>query len=114
MNSWLRSIKNQNDAIVTTTKAARIRAAFFILLPNVPRQVSLAGGAGRSDEAGAKALGLLFSQQALCLSAESRLPWLESPHGQRLAGRARSTYFSGIEKVSFRVLIINGRASCLI
>jgi len=41
-------------------------------LPNVPRQVSLAGGAGGSHAMGAKALGLLFCQQALCLSAESR------------------------------------------
>jgi len=35
---------------------------------NVPRQVSLAGAAGGSNEMGAKALGLLFCQQALCLS----------------------------------------------
>ncbi|MCK9589352.1 MAG: hypothetical protein M0Q93_08325, partial [Terrimicrobiaceae bacterium] len=35
---------------------------------NVPRQVSLAGGAGGSQMSGAKALGLLFCQQALCLS----------------------------------------------
>jgi len=41
----------------------------FILLANVPRQVSLAGGAGGSQETGAKALGLLLCQQALCLSA---------------------------------------------
>jgi len=42
------------------------------LFPNVPRQVSLAGGAGEPKTLGAKALGLLFCQQALCLSAE---PW---------------------------------------
>jgi len=36
---------------------------------NVRRQVSLAGGKGESQATGAKALGLLFSQQALCLSA---------------------------------------------
>jgi len=35
---------------------------------NVPRQVSLAGGMGGSQEMGAKALGLLFCHQALCLS----------------------------------------------
>lgn len=40
--------------------------------PNVRRQVSLAGGAGGSQETGAKALGLLFCQQALCLSAKPR------------------------------------------
>jgi len=40
-----------------------------MLLANVPRQVSLAGGVGGSKENGAKALGLLFCQQALCLSA---------------------------------------------
>jgi len=39
---------------------------------DVPRQVSLAGAAGGSNASGAKALGLLFCQQALCLSAESR------------------------------------------
>jgi hypothetical protein len=32
------------------------------------RQVSLAGGAGGSQEKGAKALDMLFCQQALCLS----------------------------------------------
>jgi hypothetical protein len=41
----------------------------FIFLQNVPRQVSLAGGAGGTNASGAKALGLLFCQQALCLSA---------------------------------------------
>jgi len=40
----------------------------FILLANVARQQSLAGGKGGSQETGAKALGLLFCQQALCLS----------------------------------------------
>jgi len=43
-----------------------------IILANVPRQVSLAGAAGGSQETGAKALGLLCSSQALCLSASSR------------------------------------------
>jgi len=41
----------------------------FIFLTNVPRQVSLAGEAGGSQKAGAKAL---FCQQALCLSAKPR------------------------------------------
>jgi len=36
----------------------------------VPRQVSLAGAPGGSHTSGAKALGLLFYQQALCLSGE--------------------------------------------
>jgi len=40
--------------------------AYF--LANVPRQVSLAGGAGGTQTSGVKALGLLFCQQALCLS----------------------------------------------
>ncbi|MFZ4779291.1 MAG: hypothetical protein ACOYM3_28335, partial [Terrimicrobiaceae bacterium] len=40
----------------------------FISFPNVPRQVSLAGGAGGSQASGAKEQGLLFCQQALCLS----------------------------------------------
>ena len=40
----------------------------LISLSNVRRQVSLAGGAGGSQETGAKALGLLLCQQALCLS----------------------------------------------
>jgi hypothetical protein len=44
----------------------------FISFANVPRQVSLAGGNGESNASGAKALGLLFCQQALCLSAERR------------------------------------------
>jgi len=39
-----------------------------MFLANVPRQVSLAGGAGGSHSTGAKALGLLLCQQALCLS----------------------------------------------
>jgi len=60
---------------------------------NVRRQVSLAGTAGGSQATGAKALGLLFCQQALCLSAEPRQPSLESEDGQRLAGRACSVYF---------------------
>jgi len=41
----------------------------FEFLPNVPRQVSLAGRAGGSQKMGVKALGLLFGQQALCLNA---------------------------------------------
>jgi hypothetical protein len=41
---------------------------------NVPRQQSLAGGAGGSQGLGAKALGLLFCQQALCLSGETSNP----------------------------------------
>ena len=44
----------------------------YYSLPNVPRQVSLAGAAGGSHATGAKALGLLFCQQALCLSVDSR------------------------------------------
>ena len=40
-----------------------------MFLANVPRQVSLAGAADGSQAWGAKALGLLFCQQALCLSA---------------------------------------------
>ncbi|MEI6073684.1 MAG: hypothetical protein WCS31_18015, partial [Verrucomicrobiae bacterium] len=48
-----------------------------ILLPNVPRQVSLAGGAGGSQKSGVKALGLLFCQQALCLSG-GMLNWCSS------------------------------------
>ena len=43
----------------------------YISLANVPRQVSLAGGADGSQESGAKALGLLFCQQALCLSGKT-------------------------------------------
>jgi hypothetical protein len=35
---------------------------------NVPRQQSLAGVVGGLQGLGAKALGLLFCQQALCLS----------------------------------------------
>jgi len=44
-------------------------AGGIYFLANVPRQVSLAGGAGGSQGLGAKALGLHFCQQALCLSA---------------------------------------------
>jgi len=39
-----------------------------ISVPNVPRQVSLAGGVDGSQASAAKALGLLCCQQALCLS----------------------------------------------
>ena len=62
-----------------------------ILFPNVPRQVSLAGGAGGSQETGAKALGLLFCQQALCLSGGTS-NWCSSKllTGQRLTGRVGS------------------------
>jgi len=41
----------------------------IICLANVPRQVSMAGGEGESHAMGAKALGLLFCQQALCVNA---------------------------------------------
>ena len=44
------------------------RKSGLILSANVPRQVSLAGGMGGSNASGAKALGLLFCQQAMCLS----------------------------------------------
>ena len=54
------------------TTEATSESARFIFSPNVPRQVSMAGGVGESQETGAKALGLLFCQQALCLSAEPR------------------------------------------
>jgi len=58
---------------------------------NVPRQVSLAGTAGGSNKMGAKALGLLFCQQALCLSG-GMSKWCSSklPTGQRLTGRVCS------------------------
>jgi len=56
---------------------------------NVPRQVSLAGGAGGSNGSGAKALGLLCCQQALCLSGRmSDLCSSKLPTGQRLTARA--------------------------
>jgi len=53
--------------VVSSTRRRRIVEG-RIFSANVPRQVSLAGGAGGSQGTGAKALGLLFSQQALCLS----------------------------------------------
>ena len=60
---------------------------------NVPRQVSLAGGAGGLQESGAKALGLLFCQQALCLSGgTSNRRSSKLPTGQRLTGRACSAF----------------------
>ena len=64
------------------------------ILSNVPRQVSLAGWAGGSHATGAKALGLLFCQQALCLSG-GMSNWCSSKllTGQRLTGRACSDYF---------------------
>ena len=49
-------------------EGVHIDDGWFILSANVPRQVSLAGGAGGSNASGVKALGLLFCQQALCLS----------------------------------------------
>ena len=60
------------------------------ILSNVPRQVSLAGGVGGSQKLGVKALGLLFCQQALCLSGGTS-NWCSSKlqTGQRLTGRAR-------------------------
>jgi hypothetical protein len=62
-----------------------------IFLANVPRQVSLADGAGGPQSSGAKALGLL-------LLPAGPVPerwnvgsvFIETPDGQRLAGRARS------------------------
>jgi len=64
----------------------------FIFLPNVPRQQSLAGGVGGSQGLKAKALGLLFCQQALCLSGGTSNPCSsKQPTGQRLAGRVGST-----------------------
>jgi len=66
-------------------------------LANVPRQVSLAGGAGGSNASGVKALGLLFCQQALCLSG-GMSNWRSSklPTGQRLTGRACWAIFFSI------------------
>ena len=65
-----------------------------ISLPNVPRQVSLAGGACGSQRLRAKALGLLFCQQALCLS-DGMSNWCSSKllTGQRLTARACSALF---------------------
>jgi len=66
-------------------------AQMIFFSPNVPRQVSLAGGAGRSQTTEEKALGLLFCQQALCLSGRtSNRRSSKHPAGQRLTGRARS------------------------
>jgi len=63
----------------------------IIFLANVPRQVSLAGAAGESQASGAKALGLLFCQQALCLSGGmSNRCSSKLPTGQRLTGRVCS------------------------
>jgi hypothetical protein len=71
------------------------RVVFFIFsLPNVPRQVSLAGGNGESHEKGAKALGLLFCQQALCVSGgTSNRCSSKLPTGQRLTERVGSAIF---------------------
>ena len=45
-----------------------------------PRQVSLAGAAGGSQRMGARALGLLLCQQALCLSDEDvKWVFIETP-----------------------------------
>jgi len=69
-------------------EGVHIDDGWFILSANVPRQVSLAGGAGGSNASGVKALGLLFCQQALCLSGgTSNLAFIETPDGQRLTGR---------------------------
>ena len=54
---------------VATAVGNRIKTRSFIFLANVRRQVSLAGGVSGSPVTGAKALGLLCSSQALCLSA---------------------------------------------
>ena len=67
------------------------RLARYVSLHNVPRQQSLAGGVGGSQGLGAKALGLLFCQQALCLSGGMSNPCSsKQPTGQRFAGRACS------------------------
>jgi len=51
-------------------------------VPNVPRQVSLAGEVGRSQKTGAKALGLLFCQQALCPERWNvKSVFIETPYG---------------------------------
>jgi hypothetical protein len=52
----------------------------FIFFPNVPRQVSLAGAVGGSQASGAKAIGLLLCQQAVCLSGETT-NWYSSKVG---------------------------------
>jgi len=58
---------------------------------NVPRQVSLAGGVGGSQETRAKALGLLCFSQALCLSGgTSNRCSSKLPTGQRLTARVCS------------------------
>ena len=69
-------------------RRADLAGEAFYFMPNVPRQVSLAGAAGGSHETGAKALGLIFCQQALCLSGGT-LNWCSSKllTGQRLTGR---------------------------
>jgi hypothetical protein len=46
----------------------------IIFSANVKGQQSLAGGEGGSQGLGAKALGLLFCQQALCLSGGTSNP----------------------------------------
>ena len=76
-----------NVATVSIWKAKVDRRDYS--LANVPRQVSLAGGAGGSQASGAKALGLLCSSQALCRSG-GMSNWCSSklPTGQRLTGRA--------------------------
>ena len=72
----------------------RLIKAVCIFSPNVPRQQSLAGGAGGSHGLGAKALGLLFCQQALCLSDGMSNPYSSKQQmGQRLAGRGLLGFF---------------------
>jgi len=61
------STASEHAEVRTKDKINKTREIIF--LANVPRQVSLAGGAGGSQKMGAKALGLLFALQALCLSA---------------------------------------------
>ena len=79
--------KWQPEERASYEKASRI-------LANVPRQVSLAGAAGGSQRMGAKAHGLLFCQQALCLSGgTSNGCSSKLQTGQRLTARACSEYF---------------------
>jgi hypothetical protein len=64
-----------------------------ILLANVRRQVSLAGGNGESQKTGVKALGMLCCQHPLCLNAELRTTLLETCACQRLTARPCSRLF---------------------
>jgi hypothetical protein len=79
----------------------------IILLPNVRRQVSLAGGVGGSQKMGVKALGMLCCQHPLCLNAEPRHPPLESWNGQRLTARPCS-------HISFRGPMARGMSLALV